>query len=132
MLKPIEFETNLRVSSTYLSGPSSKVYRDQVVSKMVQLLAQFLDLHALSPAFPELVLPIVTVIKKWLKKYGGDVGGKVRHGLSNLVEKMDEQTKWVEEKRKGMEFSPENLQKGQVIEGNEEGPLTKWINKKNI
>ena len=132
VLKPVEFEVTLRVSSTYLSGPSSRVYRDQVVKQTIHLLAQFFDLHALNPAFPELALPPVIVIKKWLKKHGGETGPKVRHGLSVLVEKLDEQAKWIEEKRKGMEFSPENLQNIQVIKALEDGPLRKWIKKQDI
>jgi nucleolar complex protein 2 len=91
ILKPIEFEITLRVSTTYLSGPLAKAYRDQVAVKIVQLLTQFFDLYAGNPAFPELALPPVTVIKKWLKKNGGDCGPKVRHGLSGLIEILDEQ-----------------------------------------
>jgi nucleolar complex protein 2 len=132
VLKPIEFEVTLRASSSYLSGPTSRVYRDQVAGKMVQLLSQFFEIHALNPAFPELVLPPVIVIKKWLKKYAGDSGPKVRHSLSNLVEKLDEQAKWVEEKRKGMGFSPENLGNIQVVKESEEAPLRKWLKKQNI
>lgn len=132
VLKPIEFEVTLRVSSTYLSGPSSKVYRDQVGQKIVSLLTQFFDLHGLNPAFPELAFPPVIMMKKWLKKHGKETGPKVRHGLSGLLEKLDEQAKWVEEKRKGMEFSPENLKNVQVIQESEDGPLRKWIKKQSI
>lgn len=131
VLKPVEFETTLRVSSTYLSGPSSKIYRDQIGSKIVQLLSQFFELYVLNPAFPELVLPAITIIKKWLKKYGGGCGPKVRHALGNFLEKVDEQTKWVEEKRKGLEFCSESLQDIQVVKGSEETPFVKWIKKQN-
>lgn len=128
VLKPVELEVTLRVSASYLTGPSSRVYRDQVATKLVQLLAQFFNSHALSPAFPELLLPPVMVIKRWLKKYGGVCGAKVRMGLSGLVEKLDEHAKWVIEKRQGLEFSPESLQNIQIID-TEEGPLQKWIKK---
>lgn len=125
VLKPIEFEVTFRVPASYLSGPSARVYRDQIGIKLVSLLYQFFDLYALNPAFPELVLPPVTIVKKWLKKYGGGTSGKVRHALQGLVEKLDEQAKWVEERRAGMEFSPENLVGDVPVSGGDEGPLRK-------
>jgi nucleolar complex protein 2 len=129
VLKPVEFEFTLRVSSAYLSGPSSRVYRDQVASKLASLLAQFFELHASNPAFPELVLPAGTIIKKWLRKHGPDCGGKIRHALKGLVEKLEEQSKLVEEKRRGMEFKPQDLHNVQVLNDKEEGALQKWVQK---
>jgi nucleolar complex protein 2 len=129
VLKPVELEFTLRVSSAYLSGPSSRVYRDQVATKIASLLAEFFELHASNPAFPELVLPAATVIKKWLRKHGSDCGGKVRHALKGLVEKLDEQAKLVEEKRRGMEFNPQELHNVQVLNEKEEGALQKWVQK---
>lgn len=128
VLKPVEFDVALRVSSSYLSGPTSRIYRDQVATKITQLLAQFFDLYSSNPAFPELALPPVTMLKRWLKKHGGECGPKVRHAISGLLEKLDEQSRWVEEKRRGMEFIPENLQK---ISESDDGPLSKWIKKQS-
>jgi nucleolar complex protein 2 len=127
MLKPVDLEITLRVSASYLTGPSSRIYRDQIALKMVDLLSQFFDLHGNSPAFPELVLTPTLILKKWIKKYGGECGGKVRHALAELVEKLDAQAKWVEQKRQGMEFDPEKLQDLQVVSEKEEGPLRKWV-----
>jgi nucleolar complex protein 2 len=130
VLKPVEFETTLRVSSTYLSGPSSRVYRDQVADKLVCLLGEFFNLHALNPAFPELALPTLTMIKRWLKRHGGDCGAKVRHALLGFVEHVELQSKWVEDKRCGMEFSPGNCHDIQVVKVGDDGPLRKWIQRK--
>jgi len=133
VLKPVEFDVTLRVSSNYLSGPSSRVYRDQVGDKISSLLAEYFELHALSLAFPELALAPVTAMKKWLKKHGGQCGAKVRHALSNLVEKLDEQARWIEDRRKGIPFDPEKLlagQTGTIDDGQiSSSPLTKWIQK---
>jgi nucleolar complex protein 2 len=129
VLKPVEWESTIRVSGTYLSGPSSRVYRDQVAEKMVVLLAEFFDLHGLNPAFPELVLPPTIMIKKWLKKHGGDCGGKVRHVLLGLVEHLDLQAKWVEEKRRGIAFTVDSLHTIQSVKG-DDGPLHRWIARK--
>ena len=125
VLKPIEFQVSLRVPNTYLSGPSARVYRDQISAQVVSLLYQFFDLYALNPAFPELVLPPVTIVKKWLKKHGGETSGKTRHALQALVEKLEEQARWVDERRAGMEFSPENLVRNVPVSGGDEGPLKK-------
>jgi len=127
ILKPIEFEYTLRVSSSYLSGPSGKLYRDQVGLKLVELLGQFFDLYTLSPAFPELIVPCVVVMKKWLKRYGGECGPKVRHGLNGLVERLEEQGKWVEDGRKGLTFDPEKLAEMQIERNVDDAPLRKWV-----
>lgn len=128
-LKPIDLEITLRVSTNYLTGPSSRIYRDQIALKMVDLLAQFFDLHAMSPAFPELVLTPMIILKKWVKKHGGECGGKARHALLELVEKLDAHAKWVELKRQGMGFDPERLTDVQVPGEKDEGPLRKWVQK---
>jgi nucleolar complex protein 2 len=129
VLKPVDLDITLRVSASYLTGLTSRVYRDQVALKMVDLLAQFFDLHGNSPAFPELVLTPTIILKKWIKKYGGECGGKVRRALADLVERLDAQAKWVEERRKGMEFDPDKLRDFQVVSEKEEGPLRKWVQK---
>lgn len=131
-LKPIDLETTLRVSASYLTGPSSRVYRDQIALKMIDLLAQFFELHAKSPAFPELVLTPTIILKKWVKKYGGECGGKVRHALAELVEKLDAHGKWVEQKRQGMGFDPERLADVEVPGEKDDGPLSKWIQKQKL
>ena len=132
VLKPLELEFILKVSSSYLSGPSARVYRDQVALKLVFLLTQFFDLYAQSPAFPELILPPVVWIKKWVKKNGEEGGPKLRHAFIGLVGRLEEHAKWVEEKRKGMIFEPENLRNIHVGFDAEEGPFRKWIKKQNI
>jgi nucleolar complex protein 2 len=131
-LKPIDLETTLRVSASYLTGPSSRVYRDQIALKMIDLLAQFFSLHAKSPAFPELVLTPTIILKKWVKKHGGECGGKVRHALAELVEKLDAHGKWVEQKRQGMGFDPERLADVEVPGEKDDGPLSKWIQKQKL
>ena len=132
VLKALELNVTLRVPTAYLSGPSSRVYRDQIAAHLISLLYQFFDLYALNPAFPELVLPPVWNVKKWLKKHGGETSAKVRHGLQSLVEKLDEQAKWVEERRQGIHFSAENLVAHVPIIGADEGPLRKAVKARKI
>lgn len=130
---PVDLETSLRIPSIYLSDRPSRAYRDQVLKKLVQLLAQFFGLHASKPAFPELALPHVTVIKQWLKEHGAGYGANVRQTLSDLCAEIEEQAKWVEELRQGMEFSSENPGKAdELIEGVESGPLHRWIEKEHL
>jgi nucleolar complex protein 2 len=130
VLKPLDLEYVLRASSSYLSGPSSRVYKDQVATKLAELLMRFFEVFSLSLAFPELVMPTTVVIKRWIKVHGGDCGGKVRHALLGAVERLNEHAQWVEIKRRGLEFKPatgdlSNLQLDKEIA--DEGPLKKWI-----
>ena len=126
-IKAVDFDVTLRVPSSYLSGPPARIYRDQVASKVESSLVQYFDLYALNPAFPETATVSISVIKEWVAKNGENCGSKVRRALNALAGKLEEHAKWVEEKRDGMEFSTENLQKNQAIADGEGAPLREWI-----
>lgn len=60
-------------------------------------------LMSTSIAFPELSIPVVTALKRFVKKgKNGKVGGMFKV----LIERMEGNAKWVGEKRKGVEFAP--------------------------
>jgi nucleolar complex protein 2 len=124
----VNFDTTLRVSGVYLSGPSARGYRDQVVRKMVKALARFFDLQSPNPAFQELAMPSVTAIKAWVEKHGSGCGGKARKALNGVVEVLEEHAKWVKERKVPMDVSTEN-QSGQDINEEERGPLPDWLHK---
>ncbi|KAI1007387.1 Nucleolar complex protein 2 [Podosphaera aphanis] len=108
-LKPFDFSTNYKAQKSYLR---TRVYQDGVGEQVVELLAEFFVLWSTSIAFPELALPVVVMLKRWLKevcsKEKGNKNGKVSNMVSLLIQKIDMNSKWIEGKRATVEFAPNN------------------------
>lgn len=88
-----------------------------------------------SIAFPELVVPLVVVLRKALKSakspsHSKNTSGKDVGVVKGLVERIEESSKWVEQKRSKVRFGPGML--GEVEEWQEElkideSPLAKYL-----
>ena len=99
-LPPLDFEYHIRAPSTY---PRTRVYQDGLGEEIAYLLLESQALMSTSIAFPELAIPVVTALKRFVKKgKNGKVGGQFKV----LTERMENNAKWVGEKRKGVEFAP--------------------------
>ncbi|KAF8687566.1 Noc2 protein, partial [Rhizoctonia solani] len=123
MLKPLDMASTIRAPSAYLK---THVLAESVVQEAVWLLAESVPLT--SVAFPEVVFPIVSTLKKSLKK-NSSASAKVVQGTKALVEHLEEQLKWTTEQRKNVQFGPERWE--EVERWEEErghgGPLERWI-----
>ncbi|KAF1347629.1 Noc2p family-domain-containing protein [Delphinella strobiligena] len=106
--KPLDFATTVRAPKSYLR---TRVYQDGVGEQVQELFAEFFVLWSKNIAFPELCLPVVVLLKRWLK----DVGPHSKHPNQNtklssamllLCQKLDTNTKWIEERRAKVEFAP--------------------------
>ncbi|KAF2753177.1 Noc2-domain-containing protein [Pseudovirgaria hyperparasitica] len=108
-LKALDFSINIRTPASYLR---TRIYQEGVGEQVVELFSEFLVQWARSIAFPELALPVIVMLKRWLKETGskasGNKNGKVNGGISLLVQKLEANSKWIEEKRAKVEFAPEN------------------------
>lgn len=123
-LKPFDFNTNYKCQKTYLR---TRVYQDAIGDQVTELMSEFFVLWSTSIAFPELALSVVVMLKRWLKeaqnKNSGNKNGKVNGQLVILVQKIEANSKWIEEKRVKVEFAPnnragvENFLKGFAWEG---------------
>jgi len=128
-LKPIDFDTSIRVTKSHLR---TRVYQDGVGEQVAELLAEFFNMWTKSIAFPELALPVVVMLKRWLKevspyrspaqaaiskknKAKGDVGAgaaggnrntKVNTLVSLLIQKLNANARFIEERRAKVEFAP--------------------------
>lgn len=99
------------------------------------LLAEWLASKAVqgSVAFPELVVPLVVVLRKALKaakSSGKNSSGKDVGVVKGLVERIEESGKWVEQKRKAITFAPGMLAEVEDWESRvkvEESPLGKYV-----
>lgn len=110
-LKPLDFETIIRVPKSYLK---TRTYQDGVGEQVQELLSEFFGLWSKNIAFPELALPVVVMLKRWLKDVNnrtpgaGNKNQKVNGLISLLVQKIDANVKFIEERRSKVEFAPNN------------------------
>jgi nucleolar complex protein 2 len=108
-LRPLDFAVAYKAPKSYLR---TRVYQDGVGDQVVELLAEFFVLWSRSVAFPEFALPVVISLKRWLKesrKPGrGNKNGKMASALVLLVQKLEANAKFVEEKRAKVEFAPKD------------------------
>ncbi|KAL2155043.1 hypothetical protein VTH82DRAFT_3719 [Thermothelomyces myriococcoides] len=113
-LKPLDFSVAYKAPKSYLR---TRVYQDGVAEQVVELLAEFFVLWSRSIAFPEFSLPVVINIKRWLKegrkpraggRKGGNRNGKVASSLVLLVQKLEANARFIEEKRARVDFAPKD------------------------
>jgi nucleolar complex protein 2 len=107
-LRPLDFASNIRAPTSYLK---TKIYQDGVGEQVVELLSEFFVLWTKSIAYPELQLPVTVMLKRWIKaasKPTGNRNPKLNQTLALLVQKSEANTKWIEERRNKISFSPKD------------------------
>lgn len=110
-LKPLDFATSIRVAKGYLR---TRVYQDGVGEQVTELLSEFFMLWTRSVAFPELALPVIIMLKRWTKEVSSRVPGtgnknqKVNGLVNLLVQKLESNSRFIEEGRAKVEFAPNN------------------------
>jgi nucleolar complex protein 2 len=108
-LKALDFSTNYKAQKSYLR---TRVYQDGVGEQVAELLSEFFVLWSTNIAFPELALPVIVMLKRWLKdasnKSSGNKNSKVNSELVLVVQKLEANSKFIEEKRAKVEFAPNN------------------------
>ncbi|KAI7191252.1 hypothetical protein KC352_g21582, partial [Hortaea werneckii] len=112
-----DFPTLIRAPKSYLR---TRVYQEGVGEQVVELLSEFFLLWTKNIAFPELALPVIIQLRKWIKEVSarqsgkGNKNPKVNNAVQLLVQKLEANARWIEERRGKVEFAP-NDRKG--VEG---------------
>lgn len=102
-LKPLEFSTTLRAPAAYTR---TRVYADQLAEEVPHLLLEFLATQSRSIAFPEMVVPLCAQLRRTLKH---GTSPKLSSTCKQILTKVDANAKWIETKRKDVDFAPNNL-----------------------
>ncbi|KAI1177328.1 Noc2p family-domain-containing protein [Nemania sp. FL0916] len=106
-LKALDFRIAYKTPKSYLR---TRIYQDGVGEQVVDLFAEFFVLWSTNIAFPELALPVIIMLKRWLKqsrkKASGNKNGKLCSGLVLLVQKLETNAKFIEGKRAKVDFAP--------------------------
>ncbi|KAL5120419.1 Nucleolar Complex 2 protein [Pleosporales sp. CAS-2024a] len=108
-LKMLDFSTAIRAPKSYLR---TRVYQEGIGEHVAELLSEFFILWTKNIAFPELALPVIVMLKRWVKamtkKTGGNRNAKINSLIALLIQKLEANSRWVEEKRAKVEFAPNN------------------------
>ncbi|KAG4218632.1 hypothetical protein PC116_g32888, partial [Phytophthora cactorum] len=108
-IKPLDFQVAYKAPKAYLR---TRVYQDGVGEQVVELFSEYFVLWSTNIAFPEFALPVIIMLKRWLKqsrkKTGGNNNNKVRAGLVLLVQKLEANAKFIEGKRAKVDFAPKD------------------------
>ncbi|CZR55141.1 related to excision repair protein RAD4 [Phialocephala subalpina] len=108
-LKSLDFASNYKAQKSYLR---TRVYQDGVGEQVAELLSEFFVLWSTSIAFPELALPVIVMLKRWLKdannKTAGNKNNKINSALFLLIQKLEANSKFIEERRAKVDFAPNN------------------------
>jgi nucleolar complex protein 2 len=106
-IKALEFSTQIRATKAYLR---TRIYQDGVGEQVAELLSEFFLLWTKNIAFPELALPVIVMLKRWVKamtkKASGNRNAKINSLFALLIQKLEANTKWIEEKRMKIDFAP--------------------------
>ncbi|KAJ6118139.1 hypothetical protein N7471_014016 [Penicillium samsonianum] len=108
-LKPLDFNTAIRAPKSYLR---SRTYQDGIGEQVAELLSEFFVLWSKHIAFPELSVPVVVSLKRWLKQVsarsGGNKNAKINQMILLLVQKVEANARWIEERRLNVSYAPRN------------------------
>jgi nucleolar complex protein 2 len=106
-LKSLDFASNYKAQKSYLR---TRVFQDGVGEQVAELLSEFFVLWTTSIAFPELALPVIVMLKRWLKdannKTSGNKNNKINSGFLLLIQKLEANSKFIEERRSKVDFAP--------------------------
>ena len=106
-LKSLDFASNYKAQKSYLR---TRVYQDGVGEQVAELLSEFFVLWSTSIAFPELALPVIVMLKRWLKdvnnKGSGNKNNKINSAILLVIQKLEANGKWIEERRAKVDFAP--------------------------
>ena len=108
-LRQLDFAVAYKAPKSYLR---TRVYQDGVGEQTAELLAEYFALWSTNIAFPELALPVVVGLKRWLKdarkRTTGNKNNKLQASVVLLVQKIEANSKFIEEKRSKVDFAPKN------------------------
>lgn len=105
-LKPLDLTYFLRCPTTYLK---TRVYADLLADEIIDLLTESFAAQSKSIAFPELSLPAIVSLKKLGKQSGSST--RLKSQVKLLVEKLERNSSWIEERREKIEFAPRERSK---------------------
>jgi len=122
--KPPDFKTTLKISKVQLH---SKGTQDLMIENVFELLLDHFSVHSCSIGFPELIFPTCHQIKRVIKS---SKVVKLNKDMRQLVDRLNEQAKYITARRSNVTFAPKDTQQVQEWEEDlktESNPLVKYL-----
>ncbi|RIA95825.1 Noc2p family-domain-containing protein [Glomus cerebriforme] len=104
-LKPLDFTIHLKAPKNYLR---TTVYQGGICEELTEVLLEYYASFCLSIAFPELIIPAVFQIKRFIKD---SKKLKINKQFQQLVQKLEENGKFIEQHRQHVDYGPGDTQK---------------------
>ena len=118
-IKPMDFTTTLRAAKQY---SKTRVYQDGIIEQVFELLAEFFGIWAKNIAFPELIIPPVVLLKRWMKELANpqvsngtskkkskrNRNPKLISSMTLLIEKLNLNAEFIQRHRRKVEFAPKD------------------------
>ncbi|ROW14229.1 hypothetical protein VPNG_04223 [Cytospora leucostoma] len=111
-LKALDFNVQYKAPKSYLR---TRTYQDGVGEQVVELFIDYFAIWSTNIAFPEFALPVVIMLKRWIKeargykgKDKGNKNNKVVSQITLLVQKIEASARFIEEKRAKVDFAPKD------------------------
>ncbi|KAJ4481022.1 Noc2-domain-containing protein [Lentinula aciculospora] len=130
-LKPLDLDVQIRTPQQYLK---TRVYAEGLVEEVTYLLGEWLSTKSVhgSIAFPEIVVPILVVLRKAIKSVKSHSSKKDYASIKTLIERIDDSVRWTEQKRKEVKLAPNMISAVEDWERElkvkvDESPLGKYV-----
>ncbi|KAJ1342421.1 hypothetical protein BSLG_003010 [Batrachochytrium salamandrivorans] len=101
-LKALDFSLTIQAPNSYLG---TKPFQRGLIEETVHMLFEYYSSFALSISFPELIIPAIIELKH-ISKNSKDM--HLNKFLIQLVEKLDQNGTFIENKRSGLDFGPKD------------------------
>lgn len=101
-LPAFDFDHNIKCNQAYLG---TRVYQDGLAEQFVELLGEFYVLYCKNVSFPELTSPAIIALRRYIKS---SKNVKFNKQLSNTIEKLTQNSQFIENKRSELDFGPTN------------------------
>lgn len=101
-LEAFDFDHNIKCNKAYLG---TRTYQEGLAEQFVELLGEYFVLYCKNVSFPELTTPVVIALRRYMKT---SKNTRYNKQLSNIVEKLNQNSTLIEEKRSKIDFSPSN------------------------
>ncbi|RKP09022.1 Noc2p family-domain-containing protein [Thamnocephalis sphaerospora] len=108
-LKTLDFDVIIKAPKEYLH---TRVYQEGLTENVCQCMFEYFESYALSIAFPELAIPAIVQLKRHIKR---SKNAKISKQLQSVVEKLEQQSRFIENKRASTDFSPSELAKAHTF-----------------
>lgn len=101
-LEAFDFDHNIKCTKQYLG---TRTYQEGLSEQFIDILGEYFVLYSKSVSFPELATPAIIALRRYTKT---SKNAKYSKQLSNVVEKLNQNSSYIDQKRSKVEFSPSN------------------------